>query len=74
MLGDLAGVKERERISSAREARSLGGGEGRGAFRHLFDEGRWAGRIDQRASLLDRAMVKGAVGFVGHKLYAECLE
>jgi len=62
---------KREKECHQHERHGVGGG---GAFRHLFDEGRWAGRIDQRASLLDRAMVKGAVGFVGHGLYAECLE
>jgi hypothetical protein len=59
--------RERKIVISTR------GTERGGGFRHLFDEGRWAGKIDQRASLLDRAVVKGAVGLVGHRLYAECL-
>jgi len=71
VLGGLAGVEERERLSSAREERK--GGQG---LRRLFNEGRYAERNDKRVSLLDRAVVKSGGGGRGAPLspYPVCVK
>jgi len=56
--------RERKIVISTR------GTERGGGFRHLFDEGRYAGRIDKRASLLDRAVVKSGGGGKGCSSFA----